>query len=45
MGKIVHITLADDIHRVLKMQAASEGLTIAQMLEKMIKQYCQSEKS
>ncbi len=40
MGKIVHISLQDETHKKLKMKAAEEGLTIAQLIAKMIDFYC-----
>jgi predicted DNA binding CopG/RHH family protein len=39
--KIVHISLPEETHRLLKMQAAAEGMTLAEMIQKMIKVYCE----
>ncbi|GAB6178951.1 hypothetical protein JCM14036_02700 [Desulfotomaculum defluvii] len=39
--KIVHITLPEETHTMLKLEAVKQGKTLAQMIEEMIKFYCQ----
>lgn len=40
--KIVHITLPEEVHVMLKVQAAKEGKTLAQMIQGMVIFYCES---
>ena len=40
----LNVKMATDVHRMLKIQAATEGLQIKELIEKIVRDYCTSKR-